>query len=243
MDRFEDKTVIVTGAGTGMGRAIARAFVEKGACVAFIGRRLEKLEEAVTGLPEERFLRAGCDVSDRAAVNALAEQVEKRFGKVHILVNNAGINTNPRSVSEVDPEDWDRTVAINLTGAFNMVRAVLPGMRARKDGVIVNVSSTAGLRASELAGAAYSAAKHGMVALTHSINEEERDYGIRSCAICPGEVATPILELRPEPVEPERLERMLQPEDIAATVLFVAGLPPRACVPELIIKPVYQIFQ
>ena len=243
MDRFEDKTVIVTGAGTGMGRAIARAFVEKGACAAFIGRRLEKLEEAVTGLPEERFLRAGCDVSDRAAVNTTVEQVEKRFGKVHILVNNAGINTNPRSVSEVDPEDWDRTVAINLTGAFNMVRAVLPGMRARKDGVIVNVSSTAGLRASELAGAAYSAAKHGMVALTHSINEEERDYGIRSCAICPGEVATPILELRPEPVEPERLERMLQPEDIAATVLFVAGLPPRACVPELVIKPVYQIFQ
>ena len=243
MDRFEDKTVIVTGAGTGMGRAIARAFVGKGACAAFIGRRLEKLEEAVTGLPGERFLRAGCDVSDRAAVNTTVEQVEKRFGKVHILVNNAGINTNPRSVSEVDPEDWDRTVAINLTGAFNMVRAVLPGMRARKDGVIVNVSSTAGLRASELAGAAYSAAKHGMVALTHSINEEERDYGIRSCAICPGEVATPILELRPEPVEPERLERMLQPEDIAATVLFVAGLPPRACVPELVIKPVYQIFQ
>ena len=243
MDRFAHRTVIVTGAGTGMGRAIARAFVEQGARVAFIGRRLEKLEEAVSGLPAERFLLAGCDVSDRAAVNATAEQVEERFGTVRILVNNAGINTNPRSVAEVDPEDWDRTVAINLTGTFNLTRAVLPGMRKEKDGVIINVSSTAGLRASELAGAAYSAAKHGMVAMTHSINEEERDYGIRSCAICPGEVATPILDLRPEPVEPGRLERMLQPEDIAATVLFVAGLPPRACVPELVIKPVYQIFQ
>ncbi len=243
MDRFAGSTVVVTGAGTGMGRAIARAFVKEGACAAFIGRRLEKLQEATAALPEERFMRAGCDVSDRAAVNSTARQVEERFGRVHILVNNAGVNTNPRSVAEVDPEDWDSTVAINLTGAFNMTRALLPGMREEKDGVIVNLSSTAGLRASELAGAAYSAAKHGMVALTHSINEEERDYGIRSCAICPGEVATPILELRPEPVEPERLERMLQPDDIAATVLFVAGLPPRACVPELVIKPVYQIFQ
>ena len=124
-----------------------------------------------------------------------------------------------------------------------MVRAVLPGMRAQRDGVVITVSSIAGLRASKLAGAAYSASKHGAVALTHSLNEEEVENGIRACAICPGEVETPLLEKRPEPVGAERRAAMLQPEELARTVLFVASLPPRACVPVLVIKPTAQIFQ
>ena len=124
-----------------------------------------------------------------------------------------------------------------------MVRAVLPGMRAQKDGVVITVSSIAGLRASKLAGAAYSASKHGAVALTHSINEEEVANGIRACAICPGEVETPILEKRPEPVSAERRAKMLQSEDLAQATLFVASLPPRACVPVLVIKPTAQLYQ
>ena len=124
-----------------------------------------------------------------------------------------------------------------------MIRAVLPGMREKKDGVIITVSSIAGLRASKLAGAAYSASKHGVVALTHSINEEEVAHGIRACAICPGEVETPILEKRPEPVSAERRAAMLQPEELAQAALFVASLPPRACVPLLIIKPTTQLYQ
>jgi NAD(P)-dependent dehydrogenase (short-subunit alcohol dehydrogenase family) len=243
MSHFQTKTVIVTGAGTGIGRAVARDFVQAGARVAFIGRRMDKLAEAAAELPEVQVLRYSCDVSDRQAVNAIVQEVSEQFGPVDILVNNAGINTNPRSVAEVDPADWDRTIAINLTGAFNFVRAVLPAMRQRKSGVIVNVSSIAGLRAGKLSGAAYSASKHGMVALTHSINEEEVEYGIRACVICPGEVETPILELRPEPVSAERRATMLQPEDVSAAVLFVAGLHPRACVPELIIKPTTQIYR
>ena len=116
-------------------------------------------------------------------------------------------------------------------------------MRENKDGVIINVSSVAGVRAGSLGGAAYSAAKHGMVALNHVINEEEVDYNIRACAICPGEVETPILELRPAPVSAERRAQMLQPEDVASAALFVAALPARACIPELIIKPTTQLFQ
>jgi NADP-dependent 3-hydroxy acid dehydrogenase YdfG len=242
MSRFTDKTVIVTGAGTGIGRAVAVDFVKEGARVAFVGRRLEKLKEAAAGLPETQAACYACDVADRAAVNAIARQVVDQFGPVDILVNNAGTNTNPRSVAEVDPDDWDRTVAINLTGAFNFVRAVLPGMRERKAGLIINVSSIAGLRASKLSGAAYSASKHGMVALTHSINEEEKDYSIRSCVICPGEVNTPIIDLRPEPVSEERRANMLQPEDVSAAALFVASLPSRVCIPLLVIKPTSQIF-
>lgn len=243
MERFKKDVAIVTGAGTGIGQAIAAGFVEEGACVAFVGRRMEKLEAASAGLPKERVLCLSCDVADRPSVNAVVQQVVDQFSPVNVLVNNAGINTNPRSVAEIAPTDWDYTVAVNLTGAFNCIRAVLPGMRQRKSGVIINVSSIAGLRASKLAGAAYSAAKHGMVALNHSINEEEKDYGIRACVICPGEVETPIIDQRPEPVGPAHRGRMLQPEDVAAAALFVASLPPRACVPELIIKPTSQIYQ
>lgn len=243
MDQFANKSAIVTGAGTGIGAATARAFAEAGARTVFVGRRLEKLQEAARGLATERLMLRTCDVSDRAAVDALGTEVADVWGGVDVLVNNAGTNTNPRAVGAVDPGDWDHTIAINLTGVFNMIRAVLPGMREKKDGVIITVSSIAGLRASKLAGAAYSASKHGAVALTHSINEEEVAHGIRACAICPGEVETPILEKRPEPVSAERRAAMLQPEELAQAALFVASLPPRACVPLLIIKPTTQLYQ
>lgn len=242
MGSLQDKVAIVTGAGTGIGRGIAEAFVAEGAKVALVGRRAEKLEEVAAGLPEGRTLCCVCDVSDRAAVNAMAGQVVSRFGAPDILVNNAGTNTNPRSVGDVSLEDWDRTIAVNLHGVFNCVRAVLPGMRDRKDGLIINISSIAGKRVSKLAGAAYCASKHGVVALTHSINDEESGNGVRSTAICPGEVETPILDLRVEPVSAEHRARILKPEDIAAAALFVAKLPPRACVPELLIKPAQQLY-
>ena len=243
MSAFVDKVVVVTGAGTGIGEAVAPEFVDAGARVVFVGRRTEKLVVAAAGLDAERVMLRSCDVADREAVDALAAEVAAEWGTVDILVNNAGTNSNPRAVGEVDPQDWDRTIAINLTGVYNMVRAVLPGMRAQRDGVVITVSSIAGLRASKLAGAAYSASKHGAVALTHSLNEEEVENGIRACAICPGEVETPLLEKRPEPVGAERRAAMLQPEELARTVLFVASLPPRACVPVLVIKPTAQIFQ
>lgn len=243
MSQFRNKTVIVTGAGTGIGRAIVHDFVQAGARVALMGRRIEKLEEAAAGLPQAQVLFLSCDVANREAVNRAVQEVITRFGPVDIVVNNAGTNTNPRSVAEVDPNDWDRTIAINLTGAFNVIRAVIPGMRERRDGLIINISSIAGLRASKLSGAAYSASKHGMVALTHSLNEEEKDYNIRACVICPGEVNTPIIDLRPEPVSQERRAEMLQPEDVSAAALFVAGLPARVCIPEIIIKPTHQIYR
>lgn len=242
-NRFNDTAVLVTGAGTGIGRAVAHSFAAEGACVGLMGRRQEPLEETAEGLPPERTQLLACDVADRQAVNDAVATFEARFGPLAVLVNNAGTNTNPRSVGEVAPEDWDLTVNVNLTGVFNCIRAALPGMRRRGDGLVINVSSVAGLRGSKLAGAAYSASKHGVVALTSTLNEEEAETGIRACAICPGEVETPILDRRPEPVGAEHRARILQPDDVAAAAVFVAALPPRACVPLLVIKPTTQLFQ
>ena len=132
MRQFTDKVVVVTGAGTGIGAGIARGFADAGARVAFVGRRPEPLAAVAAGLDDDRVLLHSCDVSDRDAVAALASAVEAEWGAVDVLVNNAGINTNPRAVGDVAPEDWDQTIAINLTGVYNMVRAVLPGMRQKK---------------------------------------------------------------------------------------------------------------
>ena len=132
MRQFVDKVVVVTGAGTGIGAAIARGFADAGARVAFVGRRPEPLAAAAAGLDADRILLHACDVSDRSAVEALASADEAEWGAVDVLVNNAGINTNPRAVGDVAPEDWDQTIAINLTGVYNMARAVLPGMRQKK---------------------------------------------------------------------------------------------------------------
>src|SRR5687768_4446148 len=123
MAQFQDKVVIVTGAGTGIGRAIVADFVREGAKVALIGRRLEKLQEASADLPQEQVMLIDCDVADRDAVNSSVQQVIEHFGTVDILVNNAGTNSNPRSVADVNPDDWDMVVSVNLTGAFNMARA------------------------------------------------------------------------------------------------------------------------
>lgn len=237
-----DSVAIVTGAGTGIGRAVAHAFVGAGMRVALWGRRLDMLEEAAHDLDPQRVSVTVCDVGDRAQVQTAVDAVQSQWDTIDVLVNNAGINTNPRSIAEVDPADWDRTVSTNLTGVFNATRAVLPAMRAQRAGIVINVASIAGLRASQVAGAAYSATKHGVVSLSNSLNDEQVEYGIRACALCPGEVETPILEQRVEKVSAERRASMLQPQDIADAALFVARLPPRACVPLLVIKPTVQRF-
>jgi NADP-dependent 3-hydroxy acid dehydrogenase YdfG len=236
MAALDGTTAIVTGAGTGIGAAVAVALHGAGAAVTLIGRRPEPLAE-VAGRLGDRVHACACDVSDYDAVQAAVEEAARAHGPATILVNNAGINTNPRSVADVSLPDWDLTVAVDLSGVFYCVRAALPAMRAAGGGTIVNIASTAGRWGSSLAGAAYSSAKHGVVGLNSVINEEESRNGIRCTVILPGEVETPILDRRPEPVSAERRRAMLQPEDVAAATLLAATLPDRACITELVIKP------
>jgi NADP-dependent 3-hydroxy acid dehydrogenase YdfG len=167
------------------------------------------------------------------------EAVRSAYGRCDILVNSAGLNVPRRSWSEIDPAGIDAVIGVDLNGPFYASRAVLPTMRAQRDGLIIQISSWAGRYVSKLTGPAYSAAKHGLVALSESLNQEECGYGIRSCCICPGEVATPILDKRPVPVSAEDKARMLQAEDLADTILFVARLPTSVCVNEILISPTW----
>jgi NADP-dependent 3-hydroxy acid dehydrogenase YdfG len=159
---------------------------------------------------------------------------------VDVLVNNAGVNIQERRLTVLKPENWDLVVGVNLTGAYNMVQAVLPAMRKQGGGLIVNVSSMAGKRASGLSGTAYTAAKHGMNGMNESINAEEWRHGIRATVICPGEVNTEILDRRPVPVPPEERERLIDPADLAEAIRFVAALPPRTTVTEMLVMPTHK---
>ena len=242
MAQFKDKVVWITGAGTGIGKAAALMFAEEGATVALIGRRSDMLA-TVLGEVKQRGGKGeavSLDVSDRAAVQTTAERLLKKWGRVDVLVNNAGLNIPERRLTDLKPEGWDQVIQVNLTGAFNMVQAVLPPMRKQGDGLIVNVSSMAGKRASGLSGTAYTAAKHGMNGMSESINAEEWRHGIRASVICPGEVNTEILDKRPIPVPPEDRERLIDPADLAEAIRFVAALPPRTTITEMLVMPTYK---
>ena len=241
--QLKDKVALVTGGATGIGLAVARQFSAEGATVVICGRNRERLQAAALSIRGAGAVHPWpLDVTDRTRVGELVGKAIDRFGKIDILVNNAGVNVVERTMERIEPESWDYIMAVNATGAFNVAAEVLPHMRDRGDGLIVNVTSTAGCRASDLGGAAYSASKHAMDAFTKVVSLEEGHRGIRATVVAPGEVDTPLLEVRPVAVSAEHRAQILRPEDVAAAVLFVATLPPRAHVPELIIKPVNQAF-
>lgn len=238
---LKSQTALVTGGGSGIGLGIAVALAREGCRVAIAGRgadRLRAAAEQYQGQPAIQWRT--CDVSRREEVAALVEWFEAQWGTPGILVNSAGINVARRTLAELDPADWDRMMAVNASGAFYMTQAVLPGMRRRASGLIVNICSVSGKRSLKLGGVGYCASKFAMSALGANVNLEERENGIRVTTIYPGEVNTPILEKRPTPVPPEKKALMLQPQDIAACVVTIAKLPPTALVPELVITPLYQ---
>ena len=240
---LQGKRALITGGGTGTGRGIALALAAQGCHVAVTGRREDVLKQtAALGPDDPHILYRTADVSDRDDVRQLFDWLADAIGPIDILVNSAGINVKDRAVKDLSAEDFDRLLEINCTGTYNTIFAVLPQMRERQDGLIININSIAGLRASMLAGVGYSTAKFAMTALARCVANEEGDHGIRVTTIFPGEINTPILDQRPKPVSDERKATLLQPEELGATVVYLAQLPPNAHVAELVIKPVRQRF-
>ncbi|MGY8649773.1 MAG: SDR family oxidoreductase, partial [Verrucomicrobiia bacterium] len=238
------QNALVLGGGSGMGEAIALALAKEGVNVAIAGRRLEKLDAvaAQSTQNENEILTHTGDVGDRESVKALFEWFAGKFDRLHLLVNSAGVNVPKRSMGELSPEDWDKLMRINATGAFNCMHFGLPLMRPHKAGLIINISSIAGLRASHLGGVGYNASKFAMNALGTSASGDELENNIRITTICPGEVDTPILDDRPVPPNAEHRATILKATDVAEMVIAVAKLPARAHVPELTIKPTSQLF-
>jgi NAD(P)-dependent dehydrogenase (short-subunit alcohol dehydrogenase family) len=229
-------TAVVTGAGSGIGRAAALRFASEGWQVGLVGRTRATLDEtAAAAGPDARARLATfvCDVSDPDAVAAMGEAALARFGAVDVLVNSAAINVPQRSFQALALDDWHAVLATNLHGAYYCVRAFLPGMRQRRTGTIININSDVGKIARDISGAAYVASKFGLRGLTQQINAEERGNGIRACSICPRDVNTPLLDKRPQPPPADVRARMLQPEDLADCVWLVATLDARAIVDEI----------
>ncbi len=241
MGSLDGKVAWVTGAGSGMGLSGAQQMAAAGATVVMSGRRADVLERgaaairAAGGKAETEAL----DVSDAAAVQRVAAAILARHGRLDILVNSAGLNNPERFWRNQTVDGWNQVIRINLDGTFYCTHAVLPAMRERRDGLVINISSWSGKYTTAMTGAAYNGSKHAVISLTDSINMEECVNGIRACVICPAEAATPILDRRPVPPSPEERAKMLQPDDIGKTILWVAEQPAHVCVNEITISPTW----
>jgi len=233
------KTAVVTGAGSGVGLAVALALAKEKWKVGLVGRREETLNEAVlaAGSDSKNLLVCPCDVGDALAVGQMAKRVLAEFGDVEALINAAGANTPRRALPEISLDDYHRILDTNLNGAYHCIQAFLPQMRARRSGTIVNIVSDAGKAGSAKAGASYVVSKFGLAGLTQAVNAEERANGIRACSVFPGDIDTPLLELRPAPPDAQARAKMLKADDVADCVLFAIHLPARAVVEEILIKP------
>ena len=228
-------TALVTGATHGIGRATAFALGRAGYRVGVCARTPAKVESLVAELRAAGIEAAGraADVADPGQVTGVVEHVSKALGEIGVLVNNAGVLI-ARPIEELTLEDWDATMATNLRGLFLMTRAVLPPMRARRRGDIVNVASLAA-RNGFAGGSAYVASKHAVLGFGRALMLELRKEGIRVITVCPGSVDTGML--RDQPMLPSDPIRILQPEDVAETILHSLRLPERAMVSEVDVRP------
>ena len=231
----------VLGGGSGIGEGAALALAASGATVIVSGRREAELAKvaakaAAAGSTGQVF-GVPVDVSDAADVAQAAQRIADEHGTVGILVYSAGTNVTNRYWRDTTPEDYARVLDINLTGAMRAVHAVLPGMRAQQDGLVLIVSSWAGFRFAPGVGAGYSTSKTALGQLVETINHQERLNGIRATHLCPGEVKTDILKLRPQVPTEEQQALMLTPQDMGDAVSYLAHLPARICVNEFVITP------
>ena len=241
MPQLEGKVAWVTGAGSGIGEAAALMLAEEGAAVVLTGRRREPLQDVSARIHQKggnAHVQPG-DLTEPEDVRRIGDHLRHALGRLDILINNAGININDRHWDKLTPENAKLMIDGNLAAAAQCVTVALPLMRLRRDGLIIHTASMAGRFIGGFPGPLYTAAKHGIVAMSHSINMQECVNGIRSCVFLPGEVATPILDRRPNPVGPEVRARMVQPRDCADLIRYIALLPARLCMNEVMLSPTH----
>lgn len=238
MSELNGKIVAVMGASSGMGRATALRFAEKGAKVLLGARSSEKLDELaqeITSSAGEALYRA-VDVRQRDQVESWFDWAVKEAGQVNVLVYATGTNAPNRAVNDVDVDTWNEIIETNLTGAFHCTQGVLPSMLEAKDGLIIYISSVSAKRA-DGSGIAYQASKRGLDGLAFGMLGELKASGIRATVIYPALTHTPLMQKRPQPPSQEVIEKALRPEDVAEACLFVAALPARVNVPEIVLSP------
>ena len=239
MGILDGKVAIITGAGTGIGKVAADLFAEAGADLVLAGRRQAPLDEVAAQAREhgvEVEVRP-TDLEDGDAAAALGAWSLERFGKVDILVNNAGHSSRVRSMRYVGPEEWNSVFKVNVEGVYRLTQSVLANMIDRNTGTVITVSSMAALNPGLLGGAPYSAAKAASLNMIRGMNAELTKFGVRACAIMPGEVDTPILENRPRPPDSDDRSTMMQPEDIAQAIFLCAAMPQRTIVEQVVMIP------
>src|SRR3954453_12534024 len=239
--RFEGKVVWVTGGGSGIGEAAALALAKEAALRGVARGRREPLEEVaarIRDLGTTAHIQLG-DLMQPAEVRRIGAFIASEIGRLDILLNNAGMNIADRHWDKLTPENASLMINGNLAAAAQCVTVALPIMRAQQDGLIVHTASIAGRFFARFPGPLYTAAKHGLVAMSHTIKMQECKSGIRSCVFLPGEVATAILDKPPNPVSAEDKARMVQPEDCADLMLYVCGLPKRLVMNEVMLSPTW----
>ena len=223
MTSLAGKIAWVTGAGTGIGEAAALALAEAGATVVLTGRRPGPLEDVARRINQTGSAHVQpADLTDADQVRKVGDYIKATFNRLDILVNNAGVNIIDRHWDKLTPESIDTLLEGNLTAALYCVTVALPFMRAQQDGLMI-----------------HTVAKHGVVAMSHSLNMQECVNGIRSTVFLPGEVATPILDKRPNPVGPEVRAKMVQPEDCGDLIRYIAGLPKHIVMNEVHLAPTH----
>ena len=241
MKLMKGKVAWVTGAGTGIGEAGAIGLAAEGAHVVLSGRRAAPLETVAKRIAEDGGSAEvlAVDLTKASEVEKAVANIKQKHGRIDVLVNNAGVNIPDRSWHRISPDGIGKLIHGKLSSGGYVARAVLPVMRAQKDGLIIHTASWAGRYVGPVPGPLYIAAKHGVVAMSHSINLEECQHGIRSTVVCPGEVATPIMQQRDPPEPPEALARMLQSEDLGNLIVYLAMQPQHVCINEVVISPTH----
>ena len=239
---LEDKVCIVTGGGSGIGRGAALLMAQNGAQIALVGRTASKVEAVKAEIEDAggTALSFTFDVSDYEAAQQMANDVIAAFGRIDVLVNNAGHSSKNRRLLNMTPEEIRQVVDSNLIGTIFCTQAVVPFMLEAKSGTIINVSSVAAIQPGPFSGLAYGAAKAAVNNFTQFLNADLVNTGVRASVIMPGEINTPILNLRPVPPSAEARATMAAVEDTSELINLIASLPQRANIPEVIIRPTMQ---